>query len=181
MDTTFSLTRCVAVLAVAGACTLTACGGGGHATGRPTPSGSASADTAAIARAAVRCIRQHGMPNFPDMVYDQRTGSWVIPAGTRKAPPSAVAPCRSLLDRITTKNSQRPLSAADIAKLRQLAQCMRQHGLPDWPDPNGEGAFPLPARLRHTDKKAMRPQLDACQRYFPSDGGIRVTEDSNGG
>jgi hypothetical protein len=92
-----------------------------------------------------------------------------------------VAPCRSILDRITVKNRRRPLTAAEISKLRQLAQCMRQHGLRDWPDPNAEGAFPLPPRLRHIDKRAMRTQLDACKQYFPADGGLRVTEDSSGG
>jgi hypothetical protein len=179
MDTTFSLTRCVA-LAVAGACALTACGSGGKAAGHRTPSGAASTDTAALAREAVRCLRQHGMPNFPDMVYDPQSRSWTLPAGTPKPPLSVVAPCRPILDRITVKNRQRPLTAADIAKLRQLAQCMRQHGLPDWPDPNAEGSFPMPPRLRHLDKRAMRPQLEACQQYFTG-GGIRTTEDSSGG
>jgi hypothetical protein len=180
MDRNFSLTRYVAVLAVAGACTVTACGSGGHATGHRTPSGAASADTAAIAREAVRCIRQHGMPDFPDMVYDQQSGTWVMPGGTQKPPRNVVAQCRSIMDRLPAKNRQRPLSAADIAKLGKFAQCMRQHGLPDWPDPNAEGAFPLPQRLRHIAKGALKPQLDACRQYF-TDGGLRVTEDSSGG
>jgi hypothetical protein len=180
MDRTFSLTRYVAVLAVAGACALTACGSGGHATGHRTPSGAASTDAATVAREAVRCIRQHGLPNFPDLVYDQQSGTWVIPGGARKPPRNVVAQCRPILDRLPAKNRQRPLTTADIAKLRQLAQCMRQHGLPDWPDPNAEGAFPLPQRLRHIDKRALKPQLDACQKYF-SGGGLRVTEDSSGG
>jgi hypothetical protein len=179
MDTTFPLTRYVAVLAIIG--TLTACGSGGRPAGHRTPSGAASADTAAAAREAVRCLRQHGLPNFPDMVYDQQSRSWTLPPGTQKPPPSAVRPCIALLDRISVKNRRRPLSAADIAKLRQLAQCMRQHGLPDWPDPNSEGAFPMPPRLRQIDKRAMRPQLEACKQYFPADGGLRVTEDSSGG
>lgn len=179
MDTTFPLIRCVTVLAVA--CALTGCGSGGHATGHRTPSGAASADSAAIAREAVRCIRQHGLPNFPDPVYDPQSRSWTIPASTQNPPANVVAPCRSILERLSIKNGRRPLTAADIAKLRQLAQCMRQHGLPDWPDPNADGAFPLPPRLRHIDKRSMRSQLDACKQYFPADGGIRVAEDSSGG
>jgi hypothetical protein len=176
---TFSLPRYVAALAVIGA--LTACGSGGRATtGQRTPSGAASADTAAVAREAVRCIRAHGLPNFPDLVYDQQSGTWTIPAGTQKPPRSVAAPCMSILDRLPGKKRQRPLSAADIAKLRRLAQCLRQHGLADWPDPNAEGEFPLPARLRHLDKRTMKPQLDACRQYFSGDG-IRVTEDSSGG
>jgi hypothetical protein len=50
---------------------------------------------------------------------------------------------------------------------------MREHGVPDWPHPDEEGSFPLPARLQphdmHPENNAtMRAAFDACNKYAPS-------------
>jgi hypothetical protein len=61
--------------------------------------------------------------------------------------------------------------------MRQFAQCMRGHGIQDWPDPDAQGRFHLPSSLQ--GKSSPRwPQIQAawngpCKRYDPS-GSIRT-------
>jgi hypothetical protein len=177
--------RRLAVVTTAGACAagaLTGCGSGGHTPARASSSAAATGAARSVAtmHELVRCIRRHGAPTFPDMVFDQRSQSWVMPAGASKPPPSAVNPCRSIMNRMPQRGDERPVTAADLAKLRQLSQCMRQHGIPDWPDPNGDGALPLPPRIRTGGKTMFRSQLQACRQYFPADG-LRVTRGNTSG
>jgi hypothetical protein len=177
-----AIRRSAAMVAVAGAyATIVAgCGSGGHAASHATPSGMSNVQSQAIVRELTQCIRQHGVPNYPDMSYDPRTGKVHVPPGTRKPPPSTMNACRSIASRLPPEGSNRPPTPAEMAKLRELSRCMRQHGIADWPDPNANGAFALPARLRQGGKVLMRPQLDACQQYFP-DGGIHGTDDTGSG
>lgn len=174
--------RCAVVAAAAGACAavVAGCGSGGHAASHTTPSGTSNAQTQAILRELTQCIRQHGVPNFPDMTYDQRTGKVQVPPGTRKPPQNTMDACRSIASRLPAEGMDRPATAAEMAKLRELSQCMRRHGLPDWPDPNANGAFPLPPRLRQGGKVMMRTQLQACRQYFPA-GGIQSAEGAGSG
>ncbi len=138
----------------------------------PTPS--AVDDRTALLQLAA-CFRAHGYPNFPDPVQD-KDGQWMFPDSAGNAQASA---CDALVRQTKQRQRQeRRPSAADMAKLRQVARCMREHGVPDWPDPNEEGIFPLPERLwpqdMHPENNAtMRAAYDACSKYAPS-GGIRT-------
>lgn len=178
-----AIRRCAAVVAAAGAyaVAVTGCDSGGHAAGHATPSAMSSTQTVAILRRLTQCIRQHGVPNFPDLAYDPQTGGWNPPPHTPKPPPSTLNACRSIADRLPPKGgNQPPPTAAEMARLRQFAGCMRQHGIQDWPDPNADGAFPLPPRLLRAGKGPIRSQLQACQRYFPASGHIQIASGSAG-
>jgi hypothetical protein len=150
---------------------LTGCGsGGGHAQS-PTPAGTPNTQqVAALYRQLAQCIRQHGVPNLPDPVQDPTTGEWDLPPGTVEPGRAAMEACRSIMERIPQGNRQGARSAADMAKLRRFAQCMRDHGVPDWPDPNSEGSFSLPARLERLGKRGIMTQLQACKQYQPERG-----------
>ena len=167
-----AIRRCAAIVAAAGACAavVAGCGSGGHAAGHATPSGTSSAQIQATLRELTQCVRQHGVPNFPDLTIDQRTGKVQVPPGTGKPPQSAIDACRSIAARLPAEGRTRPPTAAEMAKLRELSRCIRQHGLPDWPDPDANGAFALPPRLRQGGKLMMRAQFQACRQYFPADG-----------
>jgi hypothetical protein len=125
------------------------------------------------------------VPNFPDWVEDPQTGVWQIPQGTQKPPLRALNACRSYLDQIPrsksrpAQSSPRPLTTTEVAKARQWAKCIRQHGLPDWPDPNPDGTFELPPRLAQAGKAGFRSQFQACEKY--SFGRVRFTAQGNGG
>jgi SAM-dependent methyltransferase len=173
MDRILAATGVVVALITAGTAGCAALGGSpqaaGTGTGAATPAAHTSSPNAATYRRAAECIRTHGLPGFPDPTQNPQTGRWDLPAGTRKPPQSTLNACRSILSQLPeTKGDDeddRPLTAAEMVKAKQFAQCMRQHGLADWPDPGSTGVTTLPPRYAQLGKRGMRPQLEACQKY----------------
>ncbi|GII57693.1 hypothetical protein Pth03_60820 [Planotetraspora thailandica] len=128
-----------------------------------TPSPTAS--LLAVYRELAACLRQNGVPNFPDPVLDAQGNPQVN--SSVKIPGSAKTACASIAARLPAGGDKGPkYTAAEMAKLRQLARCFREHGVPDWPDPNARGEFPLPKRLLDLGKRGWRDQLPACRQYF---------------
>ena len=148
---------------------LTACSSGAsqHPAGSPGPAqgGSPDSQTAAI----VQCYRAHGDPGFPDPVYDPADGRWHFAISPGSAPQSTRQACQHLFP---SANASPPVPQAQFQQLVRLAQCLRQHGVPTWPDPDPEGAFALPPSLL-TKTPAYEHAVQACQRYIPS-GGLNV-------
>jgi hypothetical protein len=152
---------------------LAGCGGGGSG-GNPT-TGSPTSGREPIAIQLAKCFRANGLPNFPDPTKDSQ-GNWVFPpsAGNPKTPKA----CESLSAQTKAggggSDRDRPLSAAEMAKARTYAKCMREHGVSDWPDPNSTGYFVLPPRFGVNAKRLIAPQATACKKYEPT-GGARLT------
>lgn len=158
-------------LAVVGAAMLALAGcdgggltGGGDAGGAPpSASPTSSSDTGSLAAwlEVAKCVRAHGHPDFPDPVEDGM-GGWKIPDSVGNV---KVSGCDDLVRKAKqqTRQLEAP-SAADMAKLRQYARCMREHGLPTFPDPNSEGNFDLPGGQ---NDPAVRTAEQACQQYLP--------------
>jgi hypothetical protein len=161
----------IAAFAVAGM-VLSACGTSASAR-HPAAGSSGSPGGAQSIAAIVQCFRAHGYPRFPDPVYDPGDGRWhfavspaSVPASTRQAcqqlfPPAAPSP---------------PVSRAEFRQLVSFAQCMRQHGVYDWPDPSPDGSFRLDARLWALGKDGGISQaMQACRA---PGGGINVVPGS---
>jgi hypothetical protein len=66
------------------------------------------------------------------------------------------------------------VSASDFEQLAKFARCIRSHGVPDWPDPNPLGEFPIGTRLQHGGKRLFGQAAHACARLNPNPGGINV-------
>lgn len=137
----------------------------------PTPSPSPTSELA-VYRELAACVRAHGYPNLPDPVQDPQTGRIDLPRGAPTPPESALKPCKSIVDRLPRGKDGRdkPLTAAEVAKLKEFAKCVRAHGLPDWPDPNPDGEFAVPQHILDQGKNRMRPYFEACPQAI----GIRV-------
>ncbi|MFD0585225.1 hypothetical protein [Dactylosporangium darangshiense] len=153
----------VAVLVLAG------CSGTGN---QPSPSPDpGGASDAAPLLAAARCMRANGYPDYPDPV--QQDGRWVFPL--RADAPTPPAACESLFDQGKQGGERRnAVTPADMVKLRQWADCIRTHGVPDWPDPDSEGTFQAPAAINPSgDDPVFGPAYRACERYVPA-GGIDI-------
>ena len=115
-------------------------------------------------------------------MQNQQTGTWGFPAGTANPPQSVLDDCKTVINQISalgTQNSQIP--AGELQAYQRWAQCMRQNGIPNWPDPNPNGTFTLPPSLSVTAMRsgAYRKQQDACKKYVPS-AGIHFLVPSNG-
>jgi len=92
-----------------------------------------------------RCMRANGVPNFPD---PNAGGGFAFQAGSGVDPSSpafqaAQAKCRTLLPAGPAPGSQTHPSTQWLSQMEKAAQCMRRHGVPDFPDPRTS----IPARL----------------------------------
>jgi hypothetical protein len=101
--------------------------------GGAASAGSGSPEAAALAFAS--CMRSNGVPNFPD---PKPGGGFVFHTGAGVDPSSPVfkaaqAKCMKLLP--PGPGSGSPPSAQALAHYLKVAQCMRRHGLPGFPDP----------------------------------------------
>ena len=97
-----------------------------------SPEGPASIEQAALVYA--KCMRANGVPSFPDPNAD---GGFLFRrgAGLTKSPlfRAAQAKCQRLLP--PGPGSGPPPSAQTLARFLKIAKCMREHGVPAFPDP----------------------------------------------
>jgi hypothetical protein len=166
----------VAVLLVAALAGCGATAGSQAATTTTTP------DVAAIWREVVQCLRDNGMPNLPDPRIDA-DGQPHFPGGDPGEPPQrARAACMPIYNRLPASiredgpqqeggEASRP--PADIPALLRLARCMREQGMPDWPDPKADGTFPLSGTSFEREGKSPRflKAARACARFNPDPRG----------
>jgi hypothetical protein len=120
----------IAVVAVTCAVVIAACG-----SSDPSQRGSAKGAVFTAALNYSKCMRTHGVPNYPD---PKVTGNSVDLGGSGIDPQSpafqsARQSCQHLLLR-GGPGSAHP-SAQDKAQMLHLTLCMRQHGVAGFPDP----------------------------------------------
>lgn len=124
------------LIAVCCAVTLDACGSSGK-----TNSGSGANGKAPGIRFA-DCMRSHGVPNFPDPGsgggIQITSGSGINP----KAPAFQTAQnaCAKLIPGGGPLRG--PISESRKLEMLKLAQCMRKHGVPTFPDPTANPPSP---------------------------------------
>jgi hypothetical protein len=151
-------------------------GGGAASGGSPQSSVSAGANLQQwldLARRYAQCARDHGHPNFPDPVIDN--GEVVYPGDdVSKDEAAAIAQvpeCKVLDEQLSALRSvaTRPsYSAADIQKLKDFAKCLREHGVPEWPDPKSDGSFPITGTSLEAEGKSKRflDAVQVCKQYW---------------
>lgn len=133
------------------------------------------------------CMRANGVPNFPDpggngsggiqIAVNQRAGSGASMTvnGVAVSGPAfqrAMNTCRS---KLPNGGHPPPLSAKQRAEMLQFSQCMRAHGLTNFPDPSFSSSGP---RIRfggaglNPNSPAFQQAQAACAKYRP--GGFAV-------
>lgn len=180
------------LVAVAGAGLGVAACGGSSTSGK---SGSGSAKRTQMV-AFAQCMRTHGVPNFPDpgsngrggleIQQSQRAGggaSMTVNGVSVSSPAfqSAMHGCRSYLP---NGGHPPPLSASQRAAMLRFSQCMRTHGLPNFPDPtfgsNGgiglrfegqAGLNPSSPAFQSAQRACAAYQKDTPFRIAPPEGG----------
>ena len=146
--------RLLAVAALVSVVLVAGCGGSSHSptaatTSRlTTPAGGGAASSRSTAQtvsgsgplAFAKCMRANGVPNSPDP--NAGRGPLFNMAGIDAAAPAfkaARAECQKLMGGPVggpfSPGATTHPSAQTLAKLVRIAQCMRQHGVPQFPDP----------------------------------------------
>jgi hypothetical protein len=152
------LTACAVALSLL----LAACGHGSD--------GSKASDRAEAARAFARCMRDNGVPDYPDPDTSGRFRGAGHEAFDRDDPTfkAASEKCRDLLPGGGEHEIQGPEAIKELVK---FARCMRSNGVADFPDPDANGRFPGEAEQgAHNDPK-FQAALEKCRKDLPQHGG----------
>ena len=132
-------------------------------------SGGTTANAADYTRAMkfASCRRTHGVPNFPDPSANGSGGKAIAktPGGTKvngvsvngPAFQSGMQACRSYLP---NGGHPKPLSAAQRTQALAMSQCMRAHGITNFPDPSFQDGG---ARIQLGSSTGLNPQSPAFQ------------------
>jgi hypothetical protein len=145
----------------------------------PSSDDSKSFDPAAFSA----CMRKHGVPNFPD---PDSKGGLTLNGNSGIDPRSpqfraAQQACRKLLPNGGKPNAKDQAKALEQAL--KFSQCMRSHGVPNFPDPKASGggmelAIPKSAGIDPNSPQFKAAQK-ACQKLLPGQG--RGLESRGGG
>jgi hypothetical protein len=128
---------------------------------------SSSSSASASPLAFARCMRSHRVRDFPD---PDSNGNFDLTGGGDLNPTdptyqAAAQACRSLGS--GGKSSASSLSPQQVAATVQFAECMRNHGVTNYPDPDSSGHIP---GVRHfgvdPNSPQFQPAVDACRHYM---------------
>ena len=178
-------TRAAAVITVMAAAALlaAACGGSPSSTGSggsPNAGGSATSQLVAY----TQCMRSHGVPDYPGPTSSGQmpkitSGQQVGVSDSRLT--AAQGACQDLWPYQAPTQAQQRQQLTDDVK---FAQCMRSHGLPNFPDPtNSDGHVEFVISVSRDGFDPHSPQILAkaheCQHVLPAGTGLpSVTESS---
>jgi hypothetical protein len=134
-------------------------------------------------------MRSHSVPNWPDPngsgVFDKSKLTPQQLGASDSQVRVAQTACRSLLP-----NGGRTPNTAQVEEIRakalQFSQCVRGHGVPNFPDPGSDGRIPDPATVG-IDQGA--PRFEAANRvcgryrppYMPSNAAYNAWARTHGG
>jgi hypothetical protein len=168
--------RALAVL-IAGSLPLAACGSSSSSSSAGT-SGTNAAATTGYSKSLefASCMRSHGVPNFPDpklsdagvLKVQSLGGNTQVNGVTVNGPAfqSAMQACKSDLP---NGGKPQPLSESRRNAMLAFSQCMRRHGLPNFPDPTFNGG--TAGLLIHAGSgiNPQSPAFQAAQKACGSD------------
>ncbi|MBO8192008.1 hypothetical protein ITI46_10035 [Streptomyces oryzae] len=137
--------------------------GGTEESGNGGPASKAEQPEAADGLKFAQCMRDNGLPDFKDPKPGEGMGAGIEPQSEEFKKAEKV--CKKYMPAPPAEEggagSGDVWSAKDKLK---YAKCMREHGIPSFPDPDESGGFKL-------DVDPNTPQFhkaeDACEKYQP--------------
>jgi hypothetical protein len=147
-----------------------ACSGSPSSTGSPPSTGTgATSAFASHELAFARCVRGHGVLNFPDPQPSSNgkfPGSSAQQLGVSDSVLRAASrTCQNLLPA-----GQAALTAHEQQDYLKAAACMRSHGIANFPDPAFSGGgvhFPIPPSIDTTSERFTQAR-QTCARLIPA-------------
>ena len=117
----------------------------------------ADRDDAALAYA--QCMRDNGYTEFPDPTPDGDI-RFLIEPGSAPRFEAAAAACRHLAPEGLRGEDITP---EELEALVRLAQCMREYGMPTFPDPTSDGRFELRSISSGPDDPRLAAAMETCR------------------
>jgi hypothetical protein len=128
-----------------------------------------------------KCMREHGVP-MEDPEFEGNGVSIMIPEGTDKTKiDAAQAACKQYMP-----NGGEPMKADPQMQeqMRKFAQCMRENGVPNFPDPGEDGGLMIEGDKLGVDPKSetFKNAEKACEQFQPKgkDGEGSSTQERGG-
>lgn len=129
------------------------------------------ADRLDAALAYSQCIRDNGYPEFPDP--DAEGGfRFLIEPGNGQRFEAASTACRDLAPEGMRDEGVTP---EQLDALIKLAQCVRDNGVPEFPDPSPGGNFDLSGKNLGPGDARLEAAMTACRDETGSGPGLRIT------
>jgi hypothetical protein len=149
-----------------------------------TTDGSASSPDSSSADPATysACMRSHGVPKFPDPDSDGRLRLRAGP-GTGIDPQSAQFEAAAEACRELAPPEEAPSPAQQAEEREQFLEfsaCMRENGLPEFPDPDSSGITLGRNSGLDPDSPQFKRAEQACEDLLPGGGKDRSTSSSGG-
>lgn len=155
------VTAAAAAAALLGTLTLlTACG---SSSGNEAAS---AEDPQQAALAYARCMRDNGVPDFPDPDAGGRFSGVGHEQQDNPKFRAAQEACRDLAPGGEHEKTGDP---AFVEQMREFSQCMRDNGLPDFPDPDPDGRL-RGAGHEQRDDPTYRAAMETCREKLPGGG-----------
>jgi hypothetical protein len=154
----------VAAVAVLGA----GCGGGSSRTGSANQPTSAAMVGHQFVAFAI-CMRSHGVPRYPDPQISGSASHVQVSISPGSADPNSPAfksadhACHNRMPNGGKPTNGARYQAQDVT----FADCMRSHGVPNFPDADRGGAFTLPSTIDQQAPQFQRA-TKACANVEPS-------------
>ncbi|MDQ7908988.1 hypothetical protein RB614_31135 [Phytohabitans sp. ZYX-F-186] len=176
------------VLGLLVALSAAGCGGGDSGdqvatAGGKTPEATASAEPAGADEkdailAYSKCMRENGVPEFPDPeVGEGGEFRLALPEGVDKAKVDAAqAKCKKYMP---NGGEPQKVDPERLEQMRKYAKCMRENGVPKFPDPQEGGAgFQINGdEVGDPNSAAFRAAEEKCRSVLPDGpgGGPKTT------
>jgi hypothetical protein len=117
------------------------------------------ADPGDAALAYAQCMRENGFTEFPDPTPDGDLRIRVTPETTPRFEAAGEA-CRDLAPDGFRGEDVTP---EQLEALLKLSQCIRENGVPDFPDPRPEGSYDLRGVSTGPDDPRIDAAMSACR------------------
>jgi hypothetical protein len=169
---------------------LAACSGGSGGSATPAATTSMSdADLLTLGKQLTQCYRDNGVTDMPDPYVEK--GRLKLPESSskkidQKYPQQQLdqvkQACREIAGKLPagaldtgSDDEQRAAGPGDVEMMRRYAQCMRDNGVPEWPDPKADGSFGLKgtALAKEGPSQRIKNASGKCQQYWS--GGVAVS------
>ncbi len=175
-------TKAAIIATAALALLAAACSGSPSSTasgGSPTAGGSANSSSAV---SYSRCVRSHGVPNFPDPDSNGQIPKQAVVRALREVSDSRAKAATNACANLNPAGQGSPaLTAQEQHDYLRAAACMRSHGITNFPDPTFPGGhvnLSIPSSI-DTKSRQFTQAAQTCTKLIPA--GLPYSRSGSGG